>query len=109
MPRADAAQRAQRLNRSRILLQRCSSLSQAVQRLAEACAISSRQAYRYVRQAQRLSHPVPVSPPKIAFTVKLPITQVRQLRRHAARTGLTLSEVVSRALTAMLDRERRHG
>ena len=59
MPRASAAQRAQRLNRSRILLQRCSSLPQAVQRLAKACSLSSRQAYRYLKQAQRLKHPVP--------------------------------------------------
>lgn len=109
MARASAAQRAQRLNRSRTLLQRCPSLSHAVQRLARACSISSRQAYRYLKQAQRLHHPVPVSPPKIAFTVKLPTTQVRQLRLYAARTRLTLSEIVSRSLTAMVDRERRHG
>ena len=109
MPRASAAQRAERLNRSRTLLQSCSSLSQAVQRLARACSISSRQAYRYLKRAQRLSHPVPVSPPKVAFTVKLPTAQVRQLRLYAARTQLTLSEIVSRALAAMLDRERRHG
>lgn len=109
MPRASAAQQAQRLNRSRDLLQHCSSLSQAVRRLAHACSISSRQAYRYLKQAQRLSHPVPVSPPKIAFTVKLPTTQVRQLRLYAARTRLTLSEIVSRALSAMLDRGRKRG
>ena len=107
--RAGAAQQAQRLNRSRRLLQRCSSLSQAVRRLAQASSISSRQAYRYLKQAQRLRHPVPVSPPKIAFTVKLPTTQVRQLRLYAARTRLTLSEIVSRALSAALDRGRRRG
>ena len=109
MPRASAVQRAERLNHSRTLLQRCSSLSQAVQQLSQACSISSRQAYRYLKQAQRLSDPVPVSPPKIAFTVKLPTPQVRQLRRYATRTRLTLSEIVGRALTALLSRERRHG
>ena len=109
MPRASAAQRAQRLNRSRILLQRCSSLPQAVQRLAKACSLSSRQAYRYLKQAQRLKHPVPVNPSKIAFTGKLPSTQIRQLRVYAARTRLTLSDIVSRALTVMLDRGRRRG
>jgi len=109
MPRASASQRTRRLNRSRALLQECSSLSQAVQRLAQACSISARQAYRYLKQAQGLSRPLPASPPKIAFTVKLPTTQVRQLRLYAARTRLTLSEIVSRALTAMLDRGRRRG
>src|SRR5215472_10685407 len=109
MPHASAAQRAQRLNRSRTLLQHGSSLSQAVQRLAKACSLSSRQAYRYLKQAQRLKRPVPVNPPKIAFTVKLPPAQVRQLRLYAARTRFTLSEIVSRALVAMLDRGRRRG
>ena len=64
---------------------------------------------RYLKQAQGLSHPFPVSPPKIAFTVKLPTTQVHQLRLYAARTRLSLSEIVSRALSAMLDRGRRRG
>lgn len=109
MGRANSAQHAQRLNHSRILLQRCSSLSEAVRQLAKTCSISSRQAYRYVKQAQQLSQPVPVTPPKIAFTVKLPTPQVRELRLYAARTRLTLSEIVSRALTAMLDRGRRRG
>ncbi|HTT23749.1 MAG TPA: ribbon-helix-helix domain-containing protein [Candidatus Sulfotelmatobacter sp.] len=80
-----------------------------MQRLAEACSISTRQAYRYLKQAQVLGHPLPVSPPKIAFTVKLPTTQVRQLRIYAERTRLTLSEIVSRALSAMLERARRRG
>jgi hypothetical protein len=56
-----------------------------------------------------LKTPVPVNPPKIAFTVKLPSTQIRQLRVYAARTRLTLSDIVSRALTVMLDRGRRRG
>jgi hypothetical protein len=109
MPRATAAQRAQRLNRSRTLLQVCSSLSEAVQQLGRSCSISPRQAYRYLKQAERLKHPVPIHRPKIAFTVKLLPTQIRQLRIYAARNRLSLSEIVSRALTVMLDRGRRRG
>ena len=109
MPRATAAQRAQRLNRSRTLLQVCSSLSEAVQQLVRSCSISPRQAYRYLKQAELLKHPVPIHRPKIAFTVKLPPTQIRQLRIYAARNRLTLSDMVSRALSVMLDRGRRRG
>jgi predicted DNA-binding transcriptional regulator YafY len=110
MPRASAAQRAQRLNRARALLQRCPSLSEAVQQLAKTYSISPRQAYRYLERAERLKHPVAVDPPKIAFTVKLPLTLVRKVRAAAARAGLTLSDFVSRALTVMmLDRGRRRG
>ena len=109
MARASAAQRAQRLNHSRSLLLHCRSLADAVQELAKACSISPRQAYRYLKQAQGLKRPVPFTSPKIAFTVKLPFTQVHQLRLYAARTRLTLSDVVSRTLSAMLDRGRRRG
>ena len=107
--RANAAQRRQRLNQSRSLLQRSRSLADAVRRLVKIFSISQRQAYRYVKQAQALKEPVPVTSPKIAFMVKLPSAQVRQLRLYAAHTGLTLSDIVSRALSAMLDRGRRRG
>lgn len=109
MARASAAQRAQRLNQSRIILQRGSPLSEAVRQLAKTCSISARQAYRYLKQAERLKHPIPINPPKIAFTVKLPSTQVRQLRMYAARNRLRLSDIVSGALTEMLDRGWRRG
>jgi predicted DNA-binding transcriptional regulator YafY len=109
MSRATAAQRAQRLNLARMLLQRGWSLSQAVQRLAKACSLSSRQAYRYIEQARELTMPVPVDPPKVAFTIKLPSSLVLKLRRHAARKRLTLSDIVSHALTVALDQGRGRG
>ena len=52
---------------------------------------------------------LPVTPPKIAFTVKLPSSLAIQVRRYAARTRHSLSDVVSHALTVALDRGRRHG
>jgi hypothetical protein len=33
--------------------------------------VSERQAYRYLEQAQRLKHPVPVGDVNVSFTVKL--------------------------------------
>jgi predicted DNA-binding transcriptional regulator YafY len=109
MPRASATQKAQRLNQARILLREQSQRSEAAQRLAQSCSISRRQAYRYLEQAQGLKEPVPVSDPKVAFTVKLSPTLVRRLRMYAARAKLTLSESVAQALTAMLHRGRRRG
>jgi hypothetical protein len=102
--RASASQRAQRLDRCRALLQECSSPSQAAQLLARTFSISTRQAYRYLKEAQGVNRALPTITPKVSFTVKLPITQVRQLRRYATRTQLTMSEIVSRALSAVLDR-----
>src|SRR6202167_258116 len=100
MPRASETQRAERLNRARHLLLHVEQLSAAV----EQCSISPRQAYRYLEQAQRLKQPVPLSEVKLAFTVKLPHSLVQRVRTFAAAKGLSISEVVSRALVALLPR-----
>ncbi len=109
MSRATEAQKAMRLNRARALLREVATLPAAVERLAQDCAISPRQAYRYLQQAQRLTAPVPVGEAKLAFTVKLPHSLIRRVRLYATATGASLSEVVSRALLAFLHRGRSRG
>ena len=109
MGRASEIQRAQRLNHARELLQRFAHLPDAVSRMAKVSGISPRQAYRYLQQAQHLKQPLPVGDAKIAFTVKLSRKLVRGLRTFAKRTGLSLSEIVSRALLAALPQRRRRG
>jgi len=110
MPRASESQKAERLNRARDLLRHVDQLSEAVEQLARDCSISPRQAaYRYLEQAQRLKQSVPPSEAKLAFTVKLPHSLVRRVRSFAAAKGLSISEVVSRALLALLPRGRGRG
>jgi predicted HicB family RNase H-like nuclease len=109
MPRASESQKAERLNRARDLLQHVDHLSDAVEQLAQDCSISPRQAYRYLEQAHRLKKPVPPSEAKRAFTVKLPRSLVQRVRTFAAAKGLSISEVVSRALLALLPRGRGRG
>jgi hypothetical protein len=104
MGRANQAQKAERLNRARVLLRQTDQLPDAVERLARDCSISSRQAYRYLQQAQRLKEPVPVSEPKLAFTVKLPHSLIQRVRLYASVKRMSISEVVSRALLALLPR-----
>jgi len=104
MARASDAQKAERLNLARSLLREHERLPQAAEHLALACSISRRQAYRYLEQAQQLKRPVPVGDAKVSFTVKLSRSLVDRLRTYAASTGLTLSEIVSRALLAVLHR-----
>src|SRR6516164_5774196 len=96
-------------NRARDLLQHVDHLSDAVEQLARDCSISPRQAYRYLEQAHRLKEPVPPSEAKLAFTVKLPRSLVQRVRTFAAAKGLSISEVVSRALLALLPRGRGRG
>ena len=104
MARATDAQKAERLNSARTLLHGPASLPEAAERLAQSCSISKRQAYRYLEQAQQLQHPVPVGDAKVSFTVKLSRRLVERLRTYATSTGSTLSEIVSRAVLAVLHR-----
>jgi predicted DNA-binding transcriptional regulator YafY len=104
MGRASDAQKADRLNRARVLLRRFDQLPDAVERLARDCSISPRQAYRYLQQAQRLKEPVPVSESKLAFTVKLPGSLVQRVRLYASVKRISISEAVTRALLAFLPR-----
>jgi predicted DNA-binding transcriptional regulator YafY len=102
--RANDIQRAERINLAHSLLAHSTNLSQTADQFAEWCSISKVQAYRYLRQAQQLKRPVPVGDPKVSFTVKLSRGLVDKVRTYAASTGLTLSEIVSRALLAVLHR-----
>jgi len=109
VPRASEIRKIERLNRARDLLLHFDHLSDAVEQLVQDCSISPRQAYRYLEQAQRLKEPIPPTEAKLAFTVKLPQSLVRRVRTFAAAKGLSISEVVSRALLALLPRGRGRG
>ena len=104
MSRASDAEKDERLNRARALLREFDHLPDVVEHLARVCSISPRQAYRYVKQAQRLSGPVAITEPKLAFTVKLPRDLIQRVRLYASVKKLSISEVVSRALLALLPR-----
>src|SRR5260370_17052602 len=96
MPRASDVQKAERLNRARVLLRQVDQLSHAVERLAQDCSISPRQAYRYVEQAQQLKGPVPPGEAKLAFTVKLPHSLIQRVRAYPITNPLSISQVGSR-------------
>src|SRR4051812_34707155 len=104
MGRASDAPKAERLNRARVLLRQFDQWPEAVERLARDYSISARQAYRYLQQAQRLKEPVPVRESKRAFTVKLPRSLIQRVRLYASTKRISISEVVSRALGALLPR-----
>jgi predicted DNA-binding transcriptional regulator YafY len=103
MPRANDLQKSERLNLARDLLHR-KEPAEAASELAQTFSISTRQAYRYLGRAQQLKAPVSVGDSKIAFTVKLSQALVGRLRDYASATGLTLSDIVSRAVLKLLNR-----
>jgi hypothetical protein len=91
------------------LLQRFDHLPDAVDQMVRDCSISHRQAYRYLQQAKRLKQDVPVADTKIAFTVKLSERLVEHVRSYAKQRGLSLSDIVNRALEAFLPRSAKRG
>jgi hypothetical protein len=109
MSRASAVQTTRRLNHAREVLQQIDHLPDAVERMRRDCRISPRQAYRYLQHARRLKAPLAVGDAKVAFTVKLSRGLVRGVRLYAHATGSSLSDLVSRALTALIARSRRRG
>ena len=63
-----------------------------------------------LHEAAGLSDPVPAVEPTVAITFKLPVSStVRAIRAYARRSGLSLGQVVTQAVTALLDsiRQRR--
>ena len=109
MAKSSQAQRAQRINAAVELLRHHGSLAQAATALAARFALSKRQAYRYVREANRVGERVPIPAPEVAFTVKVPRDVIRAVRRFTTSTGQPLGEVVTQALEAFLARGRGRG
>jgi predicted DNA-binding transcriptional regulator YafY len=104
MTRATAAEKVERLNHARVVVARLRHLPDAVEQMVRDYGVSPRQAYRYLQQARQLKAPMPVRETTVAFTVKLSRTLVHRLRQYAASSGLTLSEIVSRGVVALLNR-----
>lgn len=102
MPRSSRSEQARRINEAWELLKESESLSRAAQVLCERHGFSKRQAYRYLHEARRVGGKVPIPGSKVAFTVKLPRRLVSQVRGYARSRGLSLSEVVTRALEAVV-------
>jgi predicted DNA-binding transcriptional regulator YafY len=109
MARSTDVQRSERLNAAHSLLVRGIGMREAVVSLARQFEISRRQAYRYLQEAETIGHPVPVSAPSVPITLKIPANIVGEVRAYSVISGLTLSEIVTRAITAFLTAVRGHG
>ena len=102
MARSTDAQKAERLNAAHRLLARGQSLGEVALSMSRQFAMSRRQAYRYIEEAQLIGRPVPVAEAATAVTFKLPPSLVDAVRARAAAEGTTISDMVSRALRALL-------
>jgi len=109
MARSTKTDKARQLNAAYAMLQRNMLLPEAMRRLARKFDLSERQAYRYLKEATHLDHAVEVSEATVPITLKLPAGTARLLRAYSKSTGLTIGAIVTRALTMLLNTQRRHG
>jgi hypothetical protein len=107
MTRSTKTQKALNLNAAHGLLSRGISVAEAATILAQERGISRRQAYRYLEHARTITHVVPIGEASVAATFKIPRDVLTQLRSYSARSGLTLSAIVTRALQRCLTAPRR--
>ena len=84
-------------------------MAEAALSLSRQFSMSRRQAYRYVEEAQTIGRPVVAAEPTAAVTFKLPPSLVDAVRARAAAEGMTISDMVSRALRAFLGEAGDHG
>ncbi len=77
--------------------------------LSREFGLSQRQAYRYLQAAEGLDHPVIAPAASIPITLKIPGDIVEELRAHAKVSGLTMGEIVARAVSTFLSSARKHG
>ena len=109
MARSTRAQKAERLNVAHGLLAEGRSMSEAATMLSRGYGLSRRQAYRYLQEAQAIGHPVAVSEASVPITLKIPGDVARELRAYANSSGLTLGEIVARAVSRYLSAAGKHG
>ena len=93
------------MNAAARLLASGRTVVEAARELARRQGISERQARRYAEQA-RDSGLREIPPPKVAFTVKLPVDLAEQVRCRAKAEGCTLSGLVTQAVEEFLNRGR---
>jgi hypothetical protein len=109
MTRSTDAEKSERLNAAHRLLARGIDLADAAATLTREFGLSRRQAYRYLAEAAAIGHPVPITEPSVPITLKIPGSVVRDLRRYSAVSGLTLGEIVARAISTFLKATHGHG
>jgi LDH2 family malate/lactate/ureidoglycolate dehydrogenase len=100
--RAGAADYARRVNAAAELLDSGLPTAEVVAALADRFGCSPRQARRYVERATEGRAVVPEQ--TTVFTVKLPTTLAARVRERARESGITISALVTRALTEFLAR-----
>jgi hypothetical protein len=107
--KSSESEHARRVNVTVVLLKQKASPPEVLSWLIAHYGLSRRQAYRYLQQAQSAGGPLPVPEAKGVFTVKLPVSLIRQVRQRARQERGGISPWVEAALRYALNRRPDHG
>lgn len=108
MSKSSESEQARRVNATVSLLKQKAS-PEVLSWLIAQYGLSRRQAYRYLQQAQSAGGPLLIPESKRVFTVKLPVSLIRQVRQQARREGGAISQWVAEALKRSLNLRQGHG
>lgn len=102
MGRAQNTELAKRINQAFTLLQKNKLQPQIVEQLMGKYGVSVNQAYRYIRLAREIDEKMAIPERSVVFTVKLPPTLIRRIKKLSGSKGLSISKVVHTALEEFL-------
>lgn len=102
MERSQNSELAKRINQAFTMLQKDKPQSQIVELLMQKYGVSQIQAYRYIHLAKEISEKMEIPESSVVFTVKLPPTLIRRIKKLSGSKGLSISKVVHTALEEFL-------
>ena len=109
MARSTRSGKVERLNAAYALLDQGVTANEASRQLSRRFGLSARQAGRYVRDARAMARPADLVEASVPITIKIPGTLAATLRAQARSRGLSIGEIVARALRRFLSEPGRHG
>ena len=109
MARSSRPQKVERLNAAYNLLAQGITVSEAALQLSQRFGLSQRQAYRYVQDARAMTRQAEPAEAMIPITIKIPGTLAETLRAQSRSSGLSIGEIVTRALRRFFSDASHHG
>jgi hypothetical protein len=91
-----------RINQAFAMLQNNKPQPHIAERLIQKYGVSQVQAYRYMQLAREINEKMAIPESSVVFTVKLPPTLIRRIKKLSGSRGLSISKVVHTALEEFL-------
>jgi len=109
MKKSSMAEYIFRVNTALSVYHENSSSTAAIDILTQRFNVSKRQAYRYLQEALKADREQEIPEERKVLTVKLPESQITELREQAKKSGIQLSTFVGSILDTFLQKTQKNG